>query len=120
MAGSLFGQPGCNCCTGTCCFSVYVSACSHPLPGVSITLTDNATSTVVMNGTTNAAGIVVDGGGVKIRVCPGVDATYTLTWSYISGNQDRMQPNPTSISFAGSHGCPGGDSVATIIFTPIA
>lgn len=121
--------PGCCSCSGPCCFSVKVTGCAvRPgvpvgLSGVSITLTEQGSGTVVMDGITNSLGMVANTGGTVIRVCPSGTKTYDLAWDYAAGNTSRMilsiqPPGTTNIVFNGSGPCPIGDSVFFIAVTP--
>jgi len=123
--------PGCCTCGPPCCFSVKVYGCgaySNGLPAglrdVGVKLTEVGTGTVAMDGTTNNLGLVCNTGGSVIRVCPGsVSTSYTVTYTYASGNTTRMvfsiqPPGTTTIAFDGSASCPTGDAVFFIAVTP--
>jgi len=115
VAGSLFGQPGCNCCSPPCCFTVVVKECGAALPGVTITL--KLSGTTVLTGVSDGLGRVASGGTVQKR-CPSGTETYALTWSYHAGNDSRIAPASTSYTFDPTS-CPGGDQVITINFAAI-
>lgn len=112
---SLFGQPGCNCCSPPCCFTVYVKECGVAFPGVTITL--KLSGTTVITGVSDGLGRVASGGTVQTR-CPSVTETYDLTWDYNAVNKDRIAPATTSYTFDPSS-CPGGTGVITITFAAI-
>lgn len=123
---------GCCACSGACCFSVKVNGCAttttvpRGLSGVSITLTEQGTGTVVMDGVSDSSGMVVDEDGAIIRVCPSGTKTYDMTWDYLAGNKDRMQAHVIvalvpvdSFTFNGSIPCPTGDAVFYVAVTPL-
>lgn len=112
---ALFGQPGCNCCTPPCCFTVYVKECGVAFPGVTITL--KLSGTTVITGVSDGFGRVASGGTVQRR-CPTVLETYALTWDYVAGNKDRIEPASTTYTFDPAS-CSGGDQVITITFSAI-
>jgi len=115
VAGSLFGQPGCNCCTDPCCFTVVVKECGAVFPGVTITL--KLSGTTILTGISDGTGSVASGGTVQKR-CPTGTETYALTWDYNAVNKDRIQPASTSYTFDPTS-CPGGTRVITINFSGI-